>query len=241
MSDTRARLLAAAADTVREQGAWQASARVIAARAGVNQALVFYHFGTVGELVDAACRQAVDDALGHYREQLDAVVSLPGLLDVGRQVRERERVTGNVAMMAQLMAGARTDPVLADAARYATDAWVAAIEPVVLRVMAGSPLAEVVDPAGLARAIAASFIGLELYDDVDPEGATAALGVLDGLGVARRGARRARPARPPGAALAAAYGLSRSDLRPGRRRGGTAECAAAPSSSPWCGPAASSP
>jgi AcrR family transcriptional regulator len=183
MSDTRARLLAAAADTVRVQGAWQASARVIAARAGVNQALVFYHFGTVGQLVDAACRQTVDDALGHYREQLDAVVSLPGLLDVGRQVRERERVTGNVAMMAQLMAGARTDPVLAGAARYATHAWVASIEPVVLRVMAGSPLAEVVDPAGLARAIAASFIGLELYDDVDPEGATAALGVLDGLGV----------------------------------------------------------
>lgn len=181
MSDTRARLLAAAADVVREQGAWGASARVIAARAEANQALVFYHFGSVAALVDAACRAAVDEAIESYREHLTRVTSLPELLDVGRAVREQERTTGNVAMMAQLMAGARTDPVLADAARYATDAWVAAIEPVVLRVLADSALAEVVDPAGLSRAISASFIGLELYDGVDPEGATAALGVLDGL------------------------------------------------------------
>lgn len=181
MSDTRGRLLAAAADVVREQGAWEASARTIAARAEVNQALVFYHFGSVAALVDAACRAAVDEAIGGYEERLAQVTSLPGLLAVGRSVREQERTTGNVAMMAQLMAGARTDPVLAGAARYATDAWVGAIEPVVHRVLADSALAEVVDPAGLARAISAAFIGLELYDGVDPEGATAALAVLDGV------------------------------------------------------------
>lgn len=181
MSDTRVRLLTAAADVVREQGAWEASARVIAARAEVNQALVFYHFGSVAALVDAACRVAVDEAIAGYCEQLAQVTSLPGLLDVGRTVREQERTTGNVAMMAQLMAGARTDPILADAARYATDAWVAAIEPVVHRVLADSALAEVVDPAGLSRAISAAFIGLELYDGVDPDGATAALAVLDGV------------------------------------------------------------
>ena len=37
--------------------------------------------------------------------------------------------------------------------------------------LAGSPLAEVADPAGLARAISAGFIGLELYEGVDPAGA----------------------------------------------------------------------
>lgn len=181
MSDTRTRLLAAAADVVREQGAWEASARVIAARAEVNQALVFYHFGSVAALVDAACRVAVDEAIASYRGSLERVTSLPELLDVGRSVREQERTTGNVAMMAQLMAGARTDPILAGAARYATAAWVAAVEPVVRRVLADGALAEVVDPAGLARAINAAFIGLELYDGVDPGGADAALAVLDGL------------------------------------------------------------
>ncbi len=183
MSDTRAKLLAAAADTVREQGAAGASARVIAARAGVNQALVFYHFGTVSALIEAACRRAADEAASRYRGQFAGVTSLPGLLEVGRELHQRERASGNVAMMAQLMSGAGHDPVLASAARYAMSVWAAEIEAVVERVLRGSPLAEITDSAGLARAVSASFIGLELYDGVDSEGAAHALDSLERLGV----------------------------------------------------------
>ena len=53
-------------------------------RAGVNQALVFYHFGSVGELVEAACRQACDDSVDFYRERFASVGSLVELLEVGR-------------------------------------------------------------------------------------------------------------------------------------------------------------
>ena len=45
--DTRAVLIAAAIDTLREAGFAGASARRIAKRAGCNQALIFYHFGSV--------------------------------------------------------------------------------------------------------------------------------------------------------------------------------------------------
>jgi AcrR family transcriptional regulator len=183
MSGTRARLLAAAADAVREDGAAAASARTIAARAGVNQALVFYHFGTVSELVEAACRQAVEDAAGHYREQFAGVTTLSGLLDVGRDLDRRERATGNVAMMAQLMSGAAHDPVLASASRYAMDVWAAALEPVLERLLGGSPLAGIVDVSGLTRALSASFIGLQLYEDVDAENARRALESLEQLAV----------------------------------------------------------
>jgi AcrR family transcriptional regulator len=183
VSDTRAKLLRAAADTVRERGAAGASARAIATRAEVNQALIFYHFGTVSELLEAACRQAVDEAAERYREQFARVTSLPGLLVVGRELHERERAIGNVAMMAQLMSLAGSDPVLASAARYAMSVWATEIESVVERLLHGSPLAEIADSAGLARALSASFIGLELYDGVDPEGAAHALDSLERLGV----------------------------------------------------------
>ncbi|HEX8095775.1 TetR/AcrR family transcriptional regulator [Jatrophihabitans sp.] len=183
MNATRAKLLAAAADTLREDGAAGASARGIAGRAGVNQALIFYHFKTVSELLDAACRHAVDEAVEHYRNQFAAVTSLPGLLAVGRELHQRERAIGNVAMMAQLMSAAGNDPVLAGAARYAMRVWTAEVESVVERVLRGSPLAEVADSAGLARAVSASFIGLELYEGVDADGAAHALDSLERLGV----------------------------------------------------------
>jgi len=179
---TRAKLLVAAAQSLREDGIAGLSARAIAARAGVNQALVFYHFGTVGELVDAACRQAVDDSADYYRDQFATVSSLSELLALGRRLHQRERATGNVALMAQLLSGAQRDTALADAARYSMDRWNREIESVVRRVVRDSALAEIADPAGLARAISAGFIGLELYEGVDAAGAAQALDVLEQFG-----------------------------------------------------------
>jgi AcrR family transcriptional regulator len=180
---TKVKLLAAAGESLREDGIAGLSARVIAARAGVNQALVFYHFGTVAELVDAACRQAVDESAAFYREQLAGVTSLRELLVVGRALHVREKALGNVAMMAQLMSGAQRDQALAGAANYAMSRWTREVEDVVRRVLHGGPLAEIADPAGMARAITAGFIGLELYEGIDAGGAAAALDALERLGL----------------------------------------------------------
>ncbi len=182
VNPTRARLLTAAAQSLREDGIVGLSARAIAARAQVNQALIFYHFSSVSELVDAACRQAVDESADFYREKFAAVSSLSELLIVGRELHLRERAAGNVAMMAQLMAGAQRDPALDDAAKYAMARWNLEIESVVRRVLRDSPIADITDPAGLSRAISAGFIGLELYEGVDPEGAELALNSLEHFG-----------------------------------------------------------
>jgi AcrR family transcriptional regulator len=183
MNPTRAKLLASTAEVLRDRGIAGISARTIAAHAGVNQALVFYHFGTVAELIDAACRHAVDESADSYREQLAAISSLTELLALGRALHAQERQTGHVALMAQLMSGAQQVETLAASARYAMERWNLEIESAVRRVLRRSPLADVMEPAGLARAISAGFIGLELYEGVDPDGAELALATLETLGV----------------------------------------------------------
>lgn len=183
MNPTKAKLLAAAITSLREDGIAGVSARVIAHRAGVNQALVFYHFGTLTELVVAAVHQAVDESADFYRAQLASVGSLRELLALGRELHDRERDLGNVAMMAQLMSGAQQDEALAVAARYAMQRWTGEIETVVTRVLRTSPIADLIDAGGFARAVTAGFIGLELYEGVDPKGAAAALDALERLGV----------------------------------------------------------
>ena len=57
MADTRDALIEAAIAVLRESGFASASARRIAQRAGCNQALVFYHFGTVNDLLVAALEE----------------------------------------------------------------------------------------------------------------------------------------------------------------------------------------
>ncbi|MEV5440305.1 TetR/AcrR family transcriptional regulator [Streptomyces sp. NPDC052682] len=180
--ETRTRLLEGALRTLTEQGIAKTSARTVAAAAGVNQALVFYHFGSVDELLAAACRYGAEQAVARYRPRLAAVTSLSELLAVGREIHAQERAGGHVALLGQLLAGAQTHAGLGPATAAGLDLWIVEIQHVLTRVLAGTPLGEYTDPAGLARAVAASFVGIELYEGVDAAGATAALDALEQLG-----------------------------------------------------------
>jgi AcrR family transcriptional regulator len=181
--DTRPMLLNAALRTIGEHGFAGASARTIAAAAGQNQALVFYHFGTVNDLIAEACRVSTEQRIALYREEFDAANTFAELLAVGRRVHVTEHAEGNVAVLAQLLAGARGNEVVGAAVADAINLWVVEVEKTLRRVLADSPLAPLVDLGGLARSISAGFVGIELLEGVDPEGATRALGSLEQLAV----------------------------------------------------------
>lgn len=179
--DTRTKLLAGALTTLAEHGITGASARTIAAAAGVNQALIFYHFGSVDELLAAACLHGAEQRVGVYRERLAEVRTIGELLEVARELHAAERDGGHVAVLGQLLAGARTQPRLAAATAAGLTLWTEEIDRVLARVLAGTPLTEFVDAAGLAKTVTAAFIGLELFEGVDPAGAEHALAALDQL------------------------------------------------------------
>ncbi|SEG73842.1 DNA-binding transcriptional regulator YbjK [Nonomuraea solani] len=181
MADTRTKLLEAALETLKRQGIAGVSARTIAATAGVNQALVFYHFGSVDQLLAAACEHASKQRIALYQDRFNAVTSLRELLDLGRALHAEERAEGSVAALAQLLAGSQTDEKLAPATSTGLNLWIAEVERALRRVLADSPLAEFVDMAGLAKATAAAFVGLELYEGVDSDGAGQALDSLEDL------------------------------------------------------------
>jgi AcrR family transcriptional regulator len=182
-ADTKQRLLDGALAAIREHGMAGVSARTIAAAAGVNQALVFYHYGSVDELLAAACDAATAGRVAVYADQLAKVKSLRELLDVGRHLHAEERKLGNVMVLAQLLAGAQSDPKLAEPTARALGVWTDEIEATLSRLLATSPFAEVAGVPGLARAVSAAFIGLELYEGVDKAGAERALAALEQLAI----------------------------------------------------------
>ena len=162
MTDTRRKLIDGAVETLRTRGIAGISARSIAAAAGVNQALIFYHFGTVDGLLDAACRESTAARVELYRDRLAAVGSLRELLALGRELNIAEREAGNVAVLAQVLAGAQQDAALAATARESLRLWVAEVAAALDRVLAGSPVSELTSTSQLAPAVAATFIGIEL-------------------------------------------------------------------------------
>jgi AcrR family transcriptional regulator len=183
MSDTKQRLLDGTLTALRRHGVTGVSARTIAAAAGVNQALVFYHFGTVDDLLGAACAQATRQRVAAFADRFAAVGTLRELLQVGRELHLAELAEGNVSVLAQLLAAAQTDERLAGPTAAALQLWTDEIEAVLDRLLTGSPVSEVADIAGLARAVSAAFVGIELYEGIDRDGASRALEALDQLAV----------------------------------------------------------
>jgi len=162
-----------AIETLRHRGYAAASARTIAATAGVNQALIFYHFGSVDELLATSCRLTSAAALELYAARLASAANLREILAAGRLLP--------LPPVVQLLSGARTNEVLAAACREVVARWTALTEEAVRRQLRGSPLAMRCDLDGVARAITAMAIGLELYDGVDAVASANAVVALDQL------------------------------------------------------------
>lgn len=178
-ADTRRKLLDGAIDTVRAEGLAGTSARSIARTAGVNQALIFYHFDTVDALLAEAARRAAQERVEPYRARFATVTTLAELLAAGRALWAEEEARGNAAVLAQLLAGAQTSPALAEGTAAALGLWSAEVETVLRRVLPESPLAGLLDPVATAQAVSAAFAGLSLFGAI---GATPdALGQLEAL------------------------------------------------------------
>lgn len=198
---TRRRLIDATMETIRQQGVAKLSARTIGATGGVNQALVFYHFGTVDGLVAEACRVLTTERVERHRDALDAVTTWAGLIDVAEQVRADEREEGNVAVLGQILAASHGNPDLAVAAGDAIALWTGAVRPALQRLLATSPVGELFDAETLTDLAASAFVGIELMEPTRPEGdgtepidplsrLRPVAELLDGLGpIARRAVR----------------------------------------------------
>src|SRR2546423_4174257 len=171
--DTKQRLVEGAVQAVRTHGIAGVSARTVAAAAGVNQALVFYHFGTVDELLATAMQAATAERVAGYRERFAAVGSLRELLDLGRALHDEERRQGNVAVLAQLLAGAQTEEKLAGPVAAALRQWTDELEAVLRRGPAHSPPPPPAGPRRPAPPPSPPLLRREPHEGRDPPPATA--------------------------------------------------------------------
>ena len=172
--ETRQKILDATLETLQEEGIVGASARAIARAGDFNQALIFYHFGSVDEAIVAAIGELSRRRLERYRDPLMAVDNLTDLIHVARDLYENDRESGEVTVLAQAFAGASRDPEMGPAMYDHIDSWNQLIAEVVDRAIAASPLgdtpmAKMLPRQELAMAISALFLGVELMGQLDPE------------------------------------------------------------------------
>jgi AcrR family transcriptional regulator len=177
-AETRAALVEGAIEALRTVGFAGASAREVARRAGCNQTLVFYHFGSVADLLLAALDTISARRMAAYRGVLGHARSLAELVESARSIFIEDLDAGYVTVLVEMIAGARSVPGLGEQVAARLAPWREFAEAAVRGALASSPAALLLPAQEAAHAVVASFLGLEMLASLDGD-RTAALALFD--------------------------------------------------------------
>jgi AcrR family transcriptional regulator len=188
--ETRNRIVEAALQTIREEGIVGASARAIARTGDFNQALIFYHFGSVNLVLLAAVERISDQRMARYQERLAGVQTLEELIRVGAECHREDVAEGNIRVLSQMLAASSSSPELGTGLRAFFDPWVQLVEDAVTRAVAGSAYDGAVPVHDVAMGVVGLFMGMELLSqlyDTQPAAASlfqtvaSVIGLLEGV------------------------------------------------------------
>jgi AcrR family transcriptional regulator len=160
--DTRIRIVEAAMRTLKERGFAGASARTIAQEGGFNQALIFYHFGTVNHLLLAALDRTSTERMEEYRAALLGIRTLPELMTQAAAIYREDLASGHIKVLAELIAGASSSPELGPEIVARIEPWVEFAQEAVGRFLGGPTLEPLISAEDLGFAIVALYLGVEL-------------------------------------------------------------------------------
>ena len=161
-TSTRERLIEAVLETLRAEGFTGASARAIAARAGVNPGLIFYYFRSLDELLVAALEESSGARLERFRPAAEQVRSPRELLELLRRVYREDLESGYIRVVSEMVSGSVARPEMGRRVMGLMEPWIAMAEQAIERVLAGSPVAGLVSARELAFAGVTFYLGANL-------------------------------------------------------------------------------
>jgi AcrR family transcriptional regulator len=159
---TRRRIAEATLEAVRTEGFAGATSRVIARIGGFNQALIFYHYGSLENVLLAALDLTSEQRLARYRAALDGAGTLDELFEVARKIYREDTESGHVAVISQLVAGSLARPELAEGVIARTEPWIEFCEDAIRKAVAGSPLEKLLPIPELAYGLVSYYLGANL-------------------------------------------------------------------------------
>ena len=168
IGSTRERIISAAVATLREEGFAGTSARSIARRGKFNQALIFYHFGTVLDVFVTTLETVSAERLAQYRAAVADVPDLRTALAVAREQYETDVREGHITVLVELVAGASSVPLLGREIVRCMEPWIVFSEEGIRRFLGGTPLESLIPAREAAHALLSIYLGMELLDHLDP-------------------------------------------------------------------------
>src|SRR3954464_721464 len=160
---TRARILDAALETLKTEGFAGSTSRAIARRGGFNQALVFYHFGSLDGLLLAALDATSAARLDRYRAEVATAGTPDELIAMMARIYAEDRDSGHLTVVSQMVAGSLARRELAPEVLARMQPWLVFAEETLARFVPAELAPD------LALAAVTFYFGVNLLSVLDPE------------------------------------------------------------------------
>lgn len=172
-ASTKQRIVDAAFQTLKDEGFAGTSARAIARRGGFNQALIFYHFGTLNDLLLTTLDKTSSDRMLRYRDSMGEALSVDEKIQTATRLYREDLASGHITVISEMIAASLARPDLGPEVVARMQPWIQFAEGVITELLAGSMFEGAVNPRTLAFAVVALYLGVDLLSHLDQDNSRA--------------------------------------------------------------------
>ncbi len=173
LSGTKLQIAEAALETLKANGFAGASARAIAHVGGFNQALIFYHFGSVQNALLAALDVISDRRLAEYGPAFETARTPSELGRLARAIHDEDLERGYITALGEMVSGGVSDPLLGAEVAARIEPWIAIVRRKLEALLEGSPLLALVSAPDLAFGIVSLYFGVDMLSHMQRDRARA--------------------------------------------------------------------
>jgi AcrR family transcriptional regulator len=173
LSGTKLQIVEAALRTLKSKGYAGASARAIAHEGDFNQALIFYHFGSVRNLLLAVLDLISERRMNEYGPAFQTARGPRELATLARAIYADDIERGYVTVLGEMVSGGVADAELGVEVAARIEPWIAMVERKVEHLLSGSPLRLLASPRDLAFGLVALYFGVDMLSHMQADQARA--------------------------------------------------------------------
>ena len=166
---TKLVIVEAALGTLKARGFAGASARAIASEGGFNQALIFYHFGSVRNLLLAVLDLISERRMAEYGPAFERARTPTELAALARTIYADDLERGYITVLGEMVSGGVGDPELGVEVAARIEPWIAMVERKLEQLLRGTPVPLLASPRDLAFGLVALYFGVDMLSHLQSD------------------------------------------------------------------------
>jgi AcrR family transcriptional regulator len=167
LAGTKLGIAEAALETLKGKGYAGASAREIGRAGDFNQALIFYHFGSVQNALLAALDLVSARRMRAYGSAFESARTMAELASLARRIYAEDLENGYVTVLGEMVAGGVSDGELGGAVAARLRPWIEMVADKLDELLVGSPLQALLPARDMAFAIVAFYLGADMLSHLE--------------------------------------------------------------------------